>query len=178
MATTRLLLIWSGVKCKYKCNLFTHGAPAVHKNSFEKPVHSRIELEFVNVGFWGGGKTGVPGRRKTSRCRAESQQQTQPTYDPSSGKEIRVTLKGGEYFHHWAIPAPRPKIGSYYDTLWYVLMIKEWFHSQCGEKEMRENWLVWNLGSLLRRGSKWTDSGVASHVRKVNKYSLLREKVL
>ena len=43
--------------CKYLlivnviCNLFTHGTPGVHKNSFEMPVHSGIELEFGNVGF-------------------------------------------------------------------------------------------------------------------------------
>ena len=39
------------VKQKCKCHLFTHGAPAAHKNSFEMPVHSRIESEFGNVGF-------------------------------------------------------------------------------------------------------------------------------
>ena len=27
------------------------------------PMHSRIALEFGNVGFWGEGKTGVPGEK-------------------------------------------------------------------------------------------------------------------
>ena len=44
----------------------------------------QIELEFGNVGFWGEGKTGVPGE-KTHRARTKNQQQTQPTYDAESG---------------------------------------------------------------------------------------------
>ena len=50
--------------CKGKCFFFfTHGAPVVDKNSFEMHVHSRIELEFGNGGFWREGKTGVPGEK-------------------------------------------------------------------------------------------------------------------
>ena len=37
-------------------NWFTHGAPGVHKSSFEMPGHSKIELEIGNVGFWERGK--------------------------------------------------------------------------------------------------------------------------
>ena len=44
-------------------NWFTHGAPGVHKRSFEMPGHSKIELEFGNVGFWGEGKTWVLGEK-------------------------------------------------------------------------------------------------------------------
>ena len=48
-----------------KCNLFTHAAlrssqELVQKNSF---MHSRVELEFGNVGFQEEGKTGVPGEK-------------------------------------------------------------------------------------------------------------------
>ena len=41
-------------KCKCKCNLFTRS---------EMSVHSSIELEFGNVGFWRERKTGVPGEK-------------------------------------------------------------------------------------------------------------------
>ena len=35
----------------------------VHKNSFRNVRAFQIELEFGNVGFWGEGKTGVPGEK-------------------------------------------------------------------------------------------------------------------
>ena len=85
--------------------MFTHRAPWVHKNSFEMPVHSRIELEFGNVGFWGEGKTKVPGG-KTSQSRVDNQQQTQPTYDAGSRNGTRDTLAVGKHSHHCAIPVP------------------------------------------------------------------------
>ena len=44
-------------------------------------------------------------RRKTSRSKDENQQQTQPTYDTGTGNRTRATLVGGEFTHHWAIPA-------------------------------------------------------------------------
>ena len=65
-------------------------------------VHSSIELEFGNVGFWGDGKTGVPGE-KTSRSRVENQQQTQPTYDVRKSNRART---GGRRSHNCAISAP------------------------------------------------------------------------
>ena len=37
----------------------------------------QVELEFGNVGFYGGRKTGVPG--ENPRSKDENQQQTQPT---------------------------------------------------------------------------------------------------
>ena len=48
---------------KCKCNLFTHGAPGSYKNSFRMSVHSRIDLEFGNVGFLGEGEFGVLGKK-------------------------------------------------------------------------------------------------------------------
>ena len=41
-----------------------------------------IELEFRNVDFCGGRKTGEPG--ENLRSKDENQQQTQPTYDTGS----------------------------------------------------------------------------------------------
>jgi len=86
-------------------NLFTHGAPRGSQELVQKmPVHSRIELEFGNVGFRGEGKIGVP-RDKTSRSREFNQQQTQPTYDAGSGNRTRDSLVGGERSHHCTISA-------------------------------------------------------------------------
>ena len=40
----------------------------------------QVELEFGNVGFYGGRKTGVPGvPGENPRSKDENQQQTQPT---------------------------------------------------------------------------------------------------
>ena len=57
-----------------------------------------VELEFGNVGFCGGRKTGVPGEKP--RSRDENQQQTQPTYNTESGNRTGATLVGGECSHH------------------------------------------------------------------------------
>ena len=43
-------------------------------------------------------------RRKNSRSRVESQQQTQPTYDAGSGNRTRMTLVGDERSHRCANP--------------------------------------------------------------------------
>ena len=56
-------------------------------------VHSRIGLEFGNVGFFEErGKPEYP--EKTSRSTVENQQQTQPTYDPGhiSGRRVLSQL--------------------------------------------------------------------------------------
>ena len=66
----------------------------------------QIELKFRNVGFWGEGKTEVPGE-KTSRSKDENQQQTQRTYDTWTGNRTWPTLVEGECSNHCAIPAPR-----------------------------------------------------------------------
>ena len=42
------------------CILFTRVAP---RTSSEIPMHSGIELEFRDVGFWGDGKNGVSGEK-------------------------------------------------------------------------------------------------------------------
>ena len=86
------------------CNLFTHEAPKSSRNSFKGVRAFQVELEFRNVGFCGGRKTGEP--KKNLQSRDENQQQTQPTYDVESGNRTRATLVRGECSHHCAIPAP------------------------------------------------------------------------
>ena len=71
------------------------------------PVHSRIKLEFENIGFRGEGKTRVhppPPKKKKQKNRVENQQQTHPTYDARSGNQTWETLVGGEHSHHCTIP--------------------------------------------------------------------------
>ena len=42
-----------------------------------------FELEFGDISFWSGRKTGQPGEKKTVSEQGENQQQTQPTiWDP------------------------------------------------------------------------------------------------
>ena len=65
----------------------------------------QIELEFENVGFCGEGKPEY--LEKTSRSKAENQQQAQPKYDPESGKRTQVTLMVGEWSHRRTILAPQ-----------------------------------------------------------------------
>ena len=61
----------------------------------------QIELEFGKCWFLRRGENRST-RRKTSRSRAENQQQTQPTYDAESGNRTRATLVGGECSRHCA----------------------------------------------------------------------------
>ena len=67
-------------------------------------AYVQVELEFGNVGFYGGRKTVVPG--KNPRSKDENQQQTQPTYDTGTGNRTRATMVEGECSHYCAIPAP------------------------------------------------------------------------
>ena len=46
----------------------------------EMSVHSGLELEFENVGFWREERPGVPGEKPL----VEYQQHTRPTYDAGS----------------------------------------------------------------------------------------------
>ena len=66
-------------------------------NSFQYVHMFQIELEFESVGFWGEGKTGVPG---------ENKQQTQPTYGFNTGIWTWATLVGDECSHHCVILVP------------------------------------------------------------------------
>ena len=70
----------------------------------------QIELEFKNIGFCGGRKTGEPREKPSSKD--EKQQQTHPTYCMTPGSEIqtRDALVAGEHSHHCAIPLPIDKL--------------------------------------------------------------------
>ena len=71
------------------CNLFTHEVPKSSRNSFKGVRAFQVELEFGNVGFCGGRKTGEPGEKPWEQGR----EQTQPTYDARSWR--RKGLRGG-----------------------------------------------------------------------------------
>ena len=64
-------------------------------NSFKYVRAFQIELEFKSIGFWGEGKTRVPGENWTSRSKKENQQQTQPTYGVDVGIRTLATLVRG-----------------------------------------------------------------------------------
>ena len=75
-------------------------------NSFKRVRAFQIELEFESVGFWGEGKTVVPGEKPLG-AKEKNQQHTQPTYGVNSGSWTRATLVGGERSHHCATLALR-----------------------------------------------------------------------
>ena len=64
-------------------------------NSFKYVRAFQIELECKSIGFWGEGKTRVPGENWTSRSKEENQQQTQPTYGVDVGIRTVATLVRG-----------------------------------------------------------------------------------
>jgi len=61
-------------------------------------------LEFGDVGFCDGRKTGEPGEKPSQQ--GENQQQTQPTYGAMLESDP-ATLVGTKSSHHWAIPTPQ-----------------------------------------------------------------------
>ena len=67
----------------------------------------QIEFEFANGGFWGEGKTGVPGEKPLGTRKRTNNKETQPTYDAGSGNRTLDTLVGGERSHHCSIPVPQ-----------------------------------------------------------------------
>ena len=56
-----------------------------------------VELEFGNAGFWGEGKTGVPGE-KPLRAIKKGQQQIQPIYGVHASIGTLASLVAGECF--------------------------------------------------------------------------------
>ena len=52
-----------------KCNLFTHETPKSSRNLFKGVRAFQVELEFRNVGFCGGRKTGEPGEKPSEQRR-------------------------------------------------------------------------------------------------------------
>ena len=77
--------------------LFNHNndddLKVAHPQSGSSSTRFLIKLEFGNVGFWGEGKSGVPGE-KTSRSKGENQQQTQPTFGVDARIWTQATLVG------------------------------------------------------------------------------------
>ena len=79
----------------------------------------QIELEFGNVGFCGGRKTGEPGE-KPFRSKDKNQQQTQPTYDVESRNRTRATLHWWEASALTTVPSLHPMLPT-----WLVERTKE-----------------------------------------------------
>ena len=96
---------WSFLVNKIKKIKFVFTRVTHNSHTTDKPeaLEFPIELEFRNVDFCGGRKTGEPG--ENPRSKDENQQQTQPIYDTGSGNRTPATLVGGERDHHCAIPA-------------------------------------------------------------------------
>ena len=70
-------------------------------NSFKRVRAFQIELEFGSVGFWGEGKTGVPGEKPLgARERTNNK-------GVDAGSRTRATMVGGERSHHCATLAPQ-----------------------------------------------------------------------
>ena len=72
-------------------------------------------------------------RRKTSRNKGESQQQTQPTYGFDAEIWCWATLVGGECYHHYVTIA--------------LLTSQEWFTDLTAIKAL---WLEWTLLSCIQ----------------------------
>ena len=59
------------------------------------------ELKFVNVGFGGERKIGVPGEKPLGKGTRTNNKLNLP------GNRSRTTLVGGKSFHHRIIPVPQ-----------------------------------------------------------------------
>ena len=64
----------------------------------------QTKLEFGNVGFWGGRKTG--GHRKNPQSKNKNQQQNKPTSDARSWNGTQATVVGGKCSNHCTILTP------------------------------------------------------------------------
>ena len=67
------------------------------KNAICLPMHeaSQVKLEFESIGFWGQGRTGVPGE-KPSGAKKRIQQQPQPTCEGVNG--VAALTADGYFF--------------------------------------------------------------------------------
>ena len=96
------------------CNLFSHRAPGVLKNSFEMPVNSGIELEFGNTGFWRERKTRVPGDKPLgAELRTNNKLNPHMTQDP-----------GIEPMPHWwkaSALATAPSLLPFVGMFWFAV---------------------------------------------------------
>ena len=75
-----------------------------HPQSGSSSTLFLIEVEFGNVGFWGEGKTGVPGEKplgtkERTNNKLNPHMASTPGFEP--GPHWWLTLVGGERSHHW-----------------------------------------------------------------------------
>ena len=73
----------------------------VHMNSFKRARAFQIELEFGSVGFWGEGKTGVPGEKPLG-----AKERTNNKLNPHMASTPGFDPGRGECSHHCATLAP------------------------------------------------------------------------
>ena len=79
----------------------------VHMNLFKRVRAFQIKLEFGSVGFWGEGKTGVPGEiLLEQRERTNNKLNPHTVYGVDAGSWTQATLVGGKRSHHCATKAP------------------------------------------------------------------------
>ena len=91
-------MLLAEIRLKCKCNLFNvDNTQECLRNLLSRWLVimrltiTQIILEFGNVGFYEGRKTGVPGE-KPSEQSDENQQQSQPTYDAETGNRTRARI--------------------------------------------------------------------------------------
>ena len=85
-------------------------------------------------------------RRKTSRSKGESQQQTQPTYGVDAGIRTRATLVGGEHSHHCAIPCS-PKQDTVIELGGGILQVKLYERERVGKSVINKVYILHSLGN-------------------------------
>ena len=74
-----------------------------HPQSGSSSTWFLVELEFENVGFWGEGKTEVPGE-KPLRARERTNNKLNPHMASTPGIWTRATFVWGDCSHHCTIP--------------------------------------------------------------------------
>ena len=131
----------------------------VHKNSFEMSVHSRIELEFGNVGFWGEGKTGEPGE-KPLRSEWRTNNKLNPHMTPGPG------IKPGP---HWWEASALPTASSVLPCAIPASYWKRRFHSENDSNVFRPQY----AREILKR-SLTSTAKPNLHTNRSSKRSLLR----
>ena len=76
-------------------------------------MHYRIELEFLNVGFWGEGKTGVPGEKPLRVEQRTNNKLNLLMMRTEFENRTRYTRVEGERSHHVTIPASFPSLANF-----------------------------------------------------------------
>ena len=92
-----------------RIKLINNDLEVAHPHSGSSSTWFLVELEFGNVGFWGEGKTGVPGEkplgaRERTNNKLNSHMASMPGFEPGP-----LTLLGGECSHHYATLSPQKR---------------------------------------------------------------------